>query len=203
MHQSHCRPPHLTTRTRPQSGEASADAANQDVTLVSFSINTPSSDSKWRDSSGRSAGVEGPIRSTGHRTPGAGGEVGIRLALPRGRTGHERSVSDECRVGNHALCSQIPGDREGTHASLPGGTNPEKEHSQQELRDGQRRRGQRRALRGHHREVVEKPVPFILNPGLPLHLVLLSARRMCFLRGLVCFNLSVILFPLQFLLHST
>lgn len=64
--------------------------------------------------------------------------------------------------------------------------------------------GTRQRQRGEqHRGSRATASPLHQQRGLPLHLALRQPGRMCFLRGLVCLNLSVILFPLQFLLHAT
>lgn len=128
--------------------------------------------------------------------------VSRHLSSTSGLMGLAFCEANESRVRYHFLCvHKTPGDKvEGPHASkLPKRTRPwRKGTANKSCEMRQKPHGQ------HHRERLWKSqyfsskmwascsIWFYCQPG-----------RICFLRGLVCFNLSVLLFPLQFLLHST
>lgn len=165
-----------------------------------------------------SVDLEVQIKPTGHTTPGGRGEEAGRQS---GVSRHLCSTSGlglvvlafyeahENRVRKHFFCvHKIPGDEvEETYASiLPKGTNLEKKHSQSKLQDGAKATWAAEGSLNNqlHRERLWKSQSLLSPTWVSCSIwSYCQPGRIYFPRELVCFNLSVILFPLQFLLHLT
>ena len=141
------------------------------------------------------------------RTPGLWGgelrrgECTSRLRLRAGLWGEHSVKLLRGGAGNHFLCAhKTPADKGGGNSCFKTTRRKKPGEKAQPTKAAGRGKGHVGSSTERSRATAS---PLHQQRGLPLHLALRQPGRMCFLRGLVCLNLSVILFPLQFLLHAT